>query len=601
MVALLAASSAGVAGRSVGQARYEAEESNRLALDLAGQMNCIPEASRGGPPGRCADGPTGVQHPAHGVRILDTHYTMGLREANGDAGEVAASPFDATQTRFVNLHRDSRGTLPDVFVVGHPIPGAGSGLLAWYGRWLDVDGNGDITLHTLASGAYGPDNELGPTLVGPPEIVGYFEPPAKPASSSASRAPDVTFPTHGTGGFWYYAKGPGVSSLATSSLLETLTVTTLTDPGLAQSLDGRAFTTTSLSLVDIDVYPAVAAPVAPLYQATGASALVHRYGTPGETPIVYNGGRQGLPPASETPVAGTPAGDALAGPLSAVASAAYAPYPMRWAAPPCPPEPTEACSTDGGRLAEYQAERRAWIELIPLWGEPNQHASPYRAEAQNRPGPLPGRGTGGGLAMAPGFLYFEVRTGVWHDANGDGVVACAETGDPYEAGTRPIPNRYDEACSEFIGLDPRVAGAIASSIRVTIRPHGAWGAPVVLPACVTDTAYDTVGIRSTFCEESYAVDACATPGAPRCVDNGRTGVVLGDRGFGSLPLRASVAGRYETPSQYGALLPEGTLATGFTACTEALDVMYDLAGVPVTETVRDCVRVERWDPAWRSV
>ncbi|HVL48587.1 MAG TPA: hypothetical protein VM889_08530 [Candidatus Thermoplasmatota archaeon] len=585
-VLLLAAGAASGAGYFV-DTSYEIDEPGRSTrLAAMGQRNCIAEAvnARGGPDCPVQPIVTGFKpNPTSGIRVLDSHYTTqsglptpgllvgNLGETVDDVDDAVAAGRGPTQPGTSqggnNLRRDSGGLLPDVI-----LPGQGQ-LRAWYGHWNDLNGNGVIEAWRGTGAAAQSNDEWFSKTLG--KLAAYVDPGSHPHVRNLDRpgdsSPDFWYVPYAGSNYEWYQTGLNNDNyilFVDGSLMRTLTVRSVTEPILSPNADGSApYTTSPTSLVDIDEYPALApTPVASAYAATVGN-LVWPLGSPslGTCP---NGCRPGPFSLRGTPIQG------LEPLLAPHVRNLYAPYPREHA-------PGEG-STSAGRHADHLAAYRGWIDLIPTWGYRN--VSHQEASYYARGGPLPGKTADGRQAMMPGFLSFEVRTGIWKDLDGDGYIGTAGP-DPYHSGFRPLPDNYTDPRGEFFGIFAD-KGSYAShvSFRIVLVPDTTWGPGVI----VVDDFTGSPGGNDVVCTgRSATVPNCVKDPTRYGAYTGTQPIVLNARrdvteaGVGS----DSVPGLYRSNA---AFFPQGSEGFAFTACTELLTLKYVENDGPVEETLRDC-------------
>ncbi|HVL48588.1 MAG TPA: hypothetical protein VM889_08535 [Candidatus Thermoplasmatota archaeon] len=588
LLVVLALAGPAFAGGYFSDARLEADEVNGPALDALGQKTCIREAMVGMDAPGCPrevvpyDEWETPGEPVMGTLVLDSFYTthVGLpppadaaRNLETLASDVQAAPTERPAVNWIpihgnNAHRDSGGTAPDVI-----LPGPGQ-IRAWHGWWDDKDEDGVIASWG-ESGAHARVNDEWHSG-GSARIAAYVSPGSHPDWRSLERpgdsSPDFWFSRYVLSGYTYYQSGLQATSFVVftdGSLVQRMTVRSVTDPILAPSADGTApYTTTARSLVDIDVYAAAApGPVETLYGSTAAT-FVNTLGSPslgtcpnGCRPGVFSPREIGLE-ASEPFVAG-------------LASEVYARYPREWA--------DGEGSSSSGRHAEHVERYAPWIDLIPTWGyRSTNFLDPFYFL---RGGPLPGKTDEGRQAMLPGFLSFEVRTGLWKDLDGDGFVGSGGA-DPYYGGTRPLPDDYVDPRGEYFGLFADALDGVESEVfRIVLTPDTAWS-PGVL-------AHERVAVTGTDPETAVA---CVDRDAGKlCVNEPTSSGYFVGRETLSVWARRDVtgfsAGDDRTPGLYrsGSLFfPFGTDGFGFTACTEALTLAYAGPEGATTATLRDC-------------
>ncbi|HVL48585.1 MAG TPA: hypothetical protein VM889_08520 [Candidatus Thermoplasmatota archaeon] len=544
--------------------KYEMEEQGGPA---PGQKNCVREAALGEGTADCPEVVDTRYHPQRAILMLDSVYTVvpgveGYLATLRDPAPNSGTPSNGQGT---SLHRHTDGLLPEIIY-----PGFGQ-FEGWLGRWHDQNADAFIQYHrgaTSSPSAHPPANEWMPALGG--TMLGFIEPGSHPSYGARTRPmptePDIVYASTmvGTYGAWAHATGAtsdGIILFVDGSLFKSARVDTVTNAILAPDPDGRfPFTLGATSLLDIDRYAAVApGPIAALYGVT-VGDLVTDLGSPsmGWCP---NGCRVGPVPMGALPVAE---------PLGPAHAALYAPYPREW-------RDTER-GVGAAYGSAYLAAYEPWADLRPYW-------SPLHVVNENasslRPGPLPGRGEHGGQAMVPGILTFELRTGLWHDADGDGVVGSALAGDVYESGSRPDPDDYVNSQGEYLGQFVTKTPSPSSPLHrlaVTLRPHDTWG-----PAGIFVGAPPS--LTTIYNEPTLA---CAGGNCVREPTNywksGREEVTL-------YAYRDSQElGRYVVG---GVIFPTGTLAGGFEACTDVVYLRHASGGAERIDPVWDCDAIER--------
>ncbi|HVL47591.1 MAG TPA: hypothetical protein VM889_03450 [Candidatus Thermoplasmatota archaeon] len=547
-----------------GHVEWEAEESNRPTLDLAGQKNGVPEAyrDRGATPG--------------GLRLLDDFWdnTGGHAAVPGVEYPLSVLGGEPPRGSTFENHGDTRratGGLAAPLIV----PGA-SRFLAWYGYWDDKNEDGRIDEFATTSAL----NEW--TLTPGAKLYSYVEPGPRPTLTAKTRPaatdPDFTYVDSGPALLRLYKSGSQflgeVLVFLDGSLLQTLRVDTVTDPVLAPSGPARPYTPRPDSLVDIDIYASLApGPVEALYAAT-AAPLVHEFASPSQGLCPTN--CRGLP-WSPGPVASP-----LVGP-------AYALVYERYLQETHP----DSRSSAAGRLHEFREAHRGWADLIALYATPND---PYTPDVAT---PLPGRGANGLPAMIPGYLGFEVRTGLWRDVTDDGFVGRVGS-DPYDHGNRPIADRYEDSAGEYLGVYARdetgreIRGSAPVGGRemvVTFRPVPSWGEAGVL--VTWDTGTPAVDVLPFLCVFTIPPPSGCPPLGAFLSDPPRSlGHVTGDAVVTVTAVAGAVdPGRYATNGFL--FLPTGTQNFAIEVCTEPLVIRHVLNGDEIDEPVRDCDVIDR--------
>jgi len=519
-----------------------------------GQANCVAEAWHGLETSTCFY--EIVKHSKWSssrsmMRMLDLVYM-----ASGVATQAPESLMEpigpgtpnnlagSTSTRGGNLHRASGGVLPDVIW-----PGAGT-FEGWYGYWADTNPDG-IIRNRVEGDQPTLDSEW--LIDSRTFLAAFVDPGAHPQFLNSERprdtTPDIVFQSATNYGYYTSRHGDiaqvgGLIVFLDGSLLQDVTVTAVSDPVLAP--DGeRPFTARPTSLVDVDRHPAAApGPVAALYAATAGPA-VNAVGSPS---LGYCPGGCRIGPA--------PLGTAASPVTEPVADGLYAPYPREW-------QPGSLSTNEDHGLA-YRDAYHAWIDLLPRWGPGTAEAS-----AAARPGPLAGRAADGSQAALPGYVGFEMRIGVWRDHNGDGFIGVANPEDPYEGGTRPLPDDYYNAGVEYFptaALDPVKPSGNLQNLRLYITPLSTWGP---IGAFITTSGSGTMLFLNTNGGDPLAYHY-----------EGDEPIQL------ELRLDSVVQGRYAATRNL--FLPQGTMHGGFLACTQDIGVRFQDAGADVTETVRDC-------------
>lgn len=556
---------------------YELDEEDRTALDAAGQKNCILEAYDHIASPRCGPFASAQSVPTSGHRILDGELrSWGYDYSYTLQRDVSRGTNEPLRGGGTNWHRHSRGALPEMLLPGSTIA------IAWSGLWDDANGDFVIQVRhstlSLTTYRWEPTNEWAPDAA---TVVSYIDPGSHPSPTSYER-PEATTPDI------YYRRPSPVDSILTheaasqpvfvdTSLLRNYRVTTVADAILSPSRDGAfPFTAGERSLVDIDVYAALApAPVAALFEVAAGPAI----DVVGSPSLGYcpRGCRAGPAPLAGTPVAAVGGG---------VQAQVWGPYLPEWDA--------GSGSSAEGRLAQFQANYDGWMDLLA------RTAYGLGGSAYPVVGDLLGRERESGRqAAAPGWVTFEARTGVWKDLSLDrriGVLANAE--DPYEGGNRPLPDDYYNSRGEYFGARPsgldrynlatdRRDSSKPLGFNITLIPDDTWGPEGVF---VHSSIGFVLPIASGAACEGEAVRA-----GPSCYR---------DRAWHYTDARP-IRWRLETldadptPGFFRAndylLLPRGS--PGFTVCTTPLTVDYSEAGLGVAREVWDCDHIARWSPA----
>jgi len=569
VLALLILAPAGTAS-VLNRVTYEAEEDDRLLLDAAGQRNCVLAAIHQEGTDACPFERTPQPRPAMGILLLDDVYRQtgvpedGPGTARRDAEFLASRPTSGSvPTSFVNdvssgasYHRASGGDLPDIIAPGH------GRFHAYFGWWLDVNGNGVIERSDLApANGQTSDPEHEWALKPDAAIFSYIDPGPHPFVTEFKRpdkgSPDVAY---SSGAHWYTAGSVVPVVFVDGSLIRPMTVTTVTDPLLSPSSDGintYPYTPGESSMIDIDRYAAIApGPLSDVY-ATAAGPFLDTVGSPS----------LGLCPnacqITPTGARGTP----LAGPVATAVSLAYGRAEHETA-------PGSGASGEGRGL-EARDAFIGWADLVPRQRQVPLAGTGRTVASDGEP---VGVGTDGSQSMGPGMFTLEMWTGVWKDLGGDGHVGWPqEPGDPYEGGARPRPDNYLESGGEFIGAYPtHIEGTSTSEFKVLAIPDTDWG-----PLGVTIV---NVGLQS---RDPGNVIACPPPLASTCMTPivGSSPVTLLMRRDPSLG-----AGHYST--QDALLMPLGS--PGFSVCSPRMKVSFAQSNVLIEEDVWDCDHLSQW-------
>jgi len=435
---------------------YEIDEADPLALEAAGQRTCIAAAQARAPDLGCPSEPTERAYPPSGIRVLDAAYVTAAGPSNpkdgpqnGDLpGGLNHMGYDVL--RGTNTQRASQGILPAIIT-----PGPGQ-FIAFLGRWDNVDGDENVDALGIWAAPPHPENEW--EIVRFATLYGYVEPGSHPAYQAYARpestTPDLVFryvdQTSATGGGLYQTDRGRYILFLDGSLFSTLEVTVVSDPVLAPSLDGRAWTGRPDSRVDVDRYHAVApGPIASLYGelAKPVTAIGSpSYGTCPNACRLEPVRAGGLPIESD---------------LGRVQGFVWAPYEREWR------EGGDASAA--GRHDEYLERYAGWLDLLPRYGYAAALAGSYDALAAP-----PGFAGAASQSFPPGYFSFDVWVGVWHDASGEGAVGTARAGDLYEGGNRPLPDDYYNPRGEFIGVGPRNLSP-SGTFQATLVPRTDWG------------------------------------------------------------------------------------------------------------------------------
>ncbi|HVL49138.1 MAG TPA: hypothetical protein VM889_11315 [Candidatus Thermoplasmatota archaeon] len=428
--------------------KWEVEESERLKRAAEGQANNLDTL------------------PSEPTRILDSVYLT-----HGLLTNLAGPRYT------VNRNGGEETLDGDIL-----LPGPGQ-FFAWYGFWVDVDGDGLVDYNATCAEAIctaNPANEFGATKngtsagmndVGPTPgatIVAFVDPGSHPTIDSNSN------PTPQQPDFYYtyfaFASSPaeyldrGYPSIyVDGSLLQTYRVATMANGMLFPDPEtARPFTCPDeddACLVDIDVYPAVApGPIATLYGSTAAPIV-------NELPAIdfwavnslaHDGGS--WLPEPVKPVAGPTWGTLTPG------------YRLEHEDP--------GSSAHNVTIEGYQADYHAWIDVQGYWMQTGFAVQTYN---------LFGFGGASGREQSafPGAFAVGAHTGVWKDLNEDRVIGVApDPSDPYQKGTKVDPNNYHDGTGEWFGWFPSSGceDQEKAVYNVTLTPlaPGGWGTIGVL-------------------------------------------------------------------------------------------------------------------------
>ncbi|HVL47795.1 MAG TPA: hypothetical protein VM889_04490 [Candidatus Thermoplasmatota archaeon] len=603
---------AGCTGESEFYARADADEANRLALDHEGQSNCVAEALRAAPTDACPLEPTGEAHPSAGILVLDDFYvqhfaangvdsTLYYAENPNAAVACAADPrilicAGPLQSWFAgaNTARSSNGELPDII-----LPGAGR-FVAAFGWWNNADLDDFIHVDDTATDEEyyvrpGPNNEFVPKDGS--RLVSYVEPGTHPSYDGMMRPgpdePDIRYVLSNallasSPVLYTQTDGEDDISLTTAviwvdgSLLRTYRVTTVSDAILAPSSDGRfPFSPSTRSRIDIDVYGAIApGPVAALYE-TNAGPVMNEYASP-SWGLCPNACIPGPVAAGGTPL------DTVLGPTQGALFARHIPET----------EPG-SLNTAEGRLADFQARHRAWIDLLPMTRLHAGYGFVPLAWTPSMQMPLGADPDGRPTIPPNGYFAPEAWLGLWRDFTLDGFVGpVANRTDPYEGGSRPHPFDYYRSNGEFLPLVPPLH---EEYLNVTLTPHDTWGPVGVYylpsgewPGDATAQSPEDCGyppdyggiIRLVICPTVSADSA-----KPIHIRLGRSARESASAGAGwILPAMNNPDGHLSL--FYPLWFPTGS--PGFTMCSEPLVLEYEHTGETHAETVQDCDVIAPW-------
>ncbi|HVL47982.1 MAG TPA: hypothetical protein VM889_05455 [Candidatus Thermoplasmatota archaeon] len=549
---------------------YRLEAATDVSVELAeppsfeadlGQSNCVKAVHTSGSES-CPLTPTQLSHPPVGVRILDSyHASFGYFEALRYADPALVGPPN-TATSVDGAYKDAHRGDSLTRRLGLPptiLPGAAK-FHAWFGLWNDANEDNVIRSSQTSSRSVGAPwsggdgNEwviiksaTASGVVGA-ALASFVEPGSHPNLASYSRPretqPDFTYKLIGQNAFWDTGSNQDVMVFTEGSLLQRITVVTANDIILLPGEDPRfPFIPRDTTLVDVDLYSAVApGPVAALYGAV-AAPFTNAVSSP-SLGLCPNRCRPGPVPLGDTPLGAT---------LGPAMGALFPRYERE--------TDLGSGNSAAGRHAEFAAEARGWLDLLPRTG--------LGASSMERVGTPDG-------ASAPGILAFEVRTGIWRDYNGDGFIGIAAA-DPYEGGSRPLPDQYDDSAGEFnpIGISTPQGGH-NSNLTLTITPLTVWPTPGVL-------LVDPPAVLGAACKANPTLDNCV--GEPRRILYSGTDPITIHLASTASPSQGTV-GVYTSARHL--VFPTGTLESGVRACTEIVGVKYNSPDGIVVDTVFDC-------------
>ncbi|HVL47797.1 MAG TPA: hypothetical protein VM889_04500 [Candidatus Thermoplasmatota archaeon] len=597
---------AGCTSESDFYARADVDESGRSALAALGQFNCMEAGLLAAGTPECPRVPTGAKRPVEGILVLDNFYVqiMGpsgvdtsLQYATDPATAIRCAELRATgqgqalsgcsgpYTSLIagsNSARASRGALPDMI-----LPGVGQFHSA-YGWWDNLDGDDFITVDdTGLEGARvvpGPKNEWilkpGATMVSyvTPGTHPTYDNPRRPAATEPDvhYAPLTTY--HASTAVVYQQKNAGGDGdrltgivWIDGSLLRSIRVFTVTDPIFAASPDGLPFTPRTTSLVDIDDYSAVApGPVTTLYSAL-FGPFMDEFASPSF----------GTCPNACIPGPVPTGGTALAE-VGALQGFAFGRHESE--------THPASLGTAAGRQTDFEDQFHGWIDVIQMtrttvsyqnlgaWGWSMQQ--PLGADPEGRPTIPPG-----------GSISPEAWIGIFRDLSRDGRVGrVANPADPYEGGSRPMPDDYYRSEGEFYGLEPKLNKD--NVLILTFTPDTDWG-PVGVYSFYPDRMGDPIPPTTAGCLPGTASICLQVNGGsaqPFTTFLRPAGQYSAHPGASSTPAIESPFGHYGT--HQAIWFPTGS--PGFTVCTMDVPLTYAIGEVAVTETVRDCDYVAPW-------
>ncbi|HVL47798.1 MAG TPA: hypothetical protein VM889_04505 [Candidatus Thermoplasmatota archaeon] len=597
-----------VAGCTTGSGDFyaatEASEPGRTGLENQGQRNCMVEALAQQETSDCPGVATGAPHPARGILVLDDFYIQPGGPASPSSLSEGAlvegyrcwsnqptSCSGPTNNLIsgMNTARASRGLLPDII-----LPGAGR-FMAAYGWFNNTNGDESVRVDDTGrtpSGAVtaGPANEF----VRKPDgnLVSYVEPGSRPSWDNLMRPgdiePDITyvmqdFATMRTAYLYEqksagtYAGQPAAATIwFDGSLLRTLTVTTVTDPLFTPAPNGRPYTTTASSLVDIDVYGALApGPVSALFASVAGPAM-DRYASP-SWGLCPNACVPGPVPLGGTPASG-PGGLAQG---------------LVWA-PNLPETRLGSGNSAEGRLQDFQEGYRGWVDVIPAMRATYAGWFIPVAWTPTLPVPLSRSGAGEPEPTLPPGTFFapEAWVGVWNDRSQDGRIGLVDASDPYEGGSRPNPDNYYDSRGEFFGVEPKLPEGRAY-VTLTFTPDTDWG-PGGVYHYYSSMPNDPFAESPSDCMVNGAVFCFGvTSGSTKSFELVLTGVSPSGGGGWFVSTMPNPKGHYSPLTSV--VFPAGS--PGFTVCTDVLVTEWAEGGSLVRDAVRDCDHYAPWLPA----